>query len=165
MDREVSTWFSDVLRHSVRLVTYHESNVRVRNPEILQLPIEVSYADGYPYLILGTASLADLNSRLQEPVEMNRFRPNIVVRTSIPFEEDEWNQKLVGNNPMQIVKPCARCIMTTINQTNLQRGKEPLYALSKYRQVGKNILFGVNAIALEEGGIMKVGDKIAPYEA
>jgi uncharacterized protein YcbX len=121
----------------------------------------VSFADGYPFLLIGEASLADLNSRLSEPVPMNRFRPNFVVSGSEPFEEDTWKRIRIGSNEFHIVKPCARCVLTTVDQTTGQKtGKEPLKTLSEYRNRNGNVLFGQNLIAETAGGTVQVGDEI-----
>jgi len=159
VNEHVSDWFSQMLDSNLKLVTYSDNNFRIKKPSTLNEEIEVSYADGYPYLIIGEASLEDLNYRIGSPIDINRFRPNIVIHTGTAFEEDSWGKVSIGSSNLQVVKPCARCVMTTINQETTERGKEPLYTLSKYRQVGKDILFGVNAI-LRNGNVIRVGDSV-----
>jgi hypothetical protein len=119
-----------------------------------------SFSDGYPILIIGQSSLNDLNNRLENPVNINRFRPNFVFTHGEPFEEDNWHEFTVGNIRFFGVKPCARCIMTTINQeTGEKKDKEPLLTLNKYRKAGNKILFGQNVL-ISQLGTVSVGDDV-----
>jgi uncharacterized protein YcbX len=119
----------------------------------------VSFADGYPFLIIGQSSLDDLNLRLDEPLPMNRFRPNIVFTGGEPYQEDKMNRFKVANIAFYGVKPCARCVITTTNQETSERLAEPLKTLATYRKFENKVLFGMNL--LNEGwGEIRVGDKI-----
>ena len=165
--REVDEWFSDAIGSSCRLVLMPESTKRTVNPDyaVRKFQDTVSFADGYPFLLIGEASLADLNSRLDEPVPMNRFRPNFVVSGSEPFEEDTWKRIRIGSTEFHIVKPCARCVLTTVDQATGQKtGKEPLKTLSEYRNRNGNVLFGQNLIAETAGGFVRLGDKVEVIE-
>jgi hypothetical protein len=115
-----------------------------------------------PFLLIGQSSLDDLNSKLKEPLPMTRFRPNIVFTGGQAFAEDDWKDIQIGQLRFRVTKPCARCVMTTINQETGTKGKEPLKTLAQYRNVGGKILFGQNLIALDKGKIA-VGEKIKPY--
>ena len=106
----------------------------------------VSFADGYPFLLVGQASLDELNRRLPDPVAMQRFRPNMVVSGSLPYEEDGWYRFRIGETDFYGVKPCARCVLTTIDPATGHKGKEPLKTLATYRQYGHKILFGQNVL-------------------
>jgi uncharacterized protein YcbX len=118
------------------------------------------FADGFPFLLIGEASLADLNARLAVPLPMNRFRPNLVVAGSTPFAEDEWRSLLVGGIPMEVVKPCARCVVTTTDQERGRRdGEEPLRTLSTFRRRGSGVLFGQNLVHYGTG-VLRSGDPI-----
>src|SRR5690554_4532622 len=75
----------------------------------------VSFADGFPLLITNLASLEELNGRLQSPVEMRRFRPNIVIEGAEPWAEDHWRELVIGTSRLNLVKPCFRCVMTTVD--------------------------------------------------
>ena len=160
---EVDQWFSDVLQTKCRLVLMPETTKRKVNPfyAVRKFQDTVSFADGYPFLLIGQASLDDLNSRLEDPVPMNRFRPNFVVTGSEPFEEDTWKRIRIGSTEFHVVKPCARCVMTTVDQAAGEKtGKEPLKTLSTYRNRNGNVLFGQNLIAETPGGSVRVGDEI-----
>jgi uncharacterized protein YcbX len=145
---EVARWLTEFLRHKVRLVRFADDYTRqVDQKYALHESDQVGFADGYPFLIVSEESLADLNTRLDEQLPMNRFRPNIVVRaTDEPYAEDGWRTIRIGDVLFDIVKPCARCAITTTNQVTGQRGKEPLRTLATYRQGPKGSpLFGQNA--------------------
>ena len=135
----------------------------------------VSFADGYPLMALGEATLADLNSRLDTKLPMNRFRPNIVVSGSDAFAEDNWTCIRIGDAVFRSTKPCERCVITTVEQTTGEfSGKEPLKTLASYRMaktvipdrfaslgVGENaVLFGQNLIAESVGAMIRLGDQI-----
>jgi uncharacterized protein YcbX len=118
----------------------------------------VSFADGYPYLLTTTASLAELGRR-GAPVEMIRFRPNLVVDGTEPFAEDGWKALRIGGVRFLVVKPCARCSIPTVNPETAEVGREPTRTLATFRKVGHKILFGQNLIA-EGRGVVRVGDEV-----
>jgi uncharacterized protein len=150
-------WLSDWLGNSVRLVHVDKRFKRELNPNYAVSDEDhTGFADGYPILIIAKESLHDLNSRLDSPLPMNRFRPNVVVQNCGPFAEDTWKRIRIGNVEMALVKPCPRCVVTTTNQDTLEKNKEPLKTLSKYRMQDGGVMFGMNAIPLGEGAI-KVG--------
>ncbi|MEE9437560.1 MAG: MOSC N-terminal beta barrel domain-containing protein [Saprospiraceae bacterium] len=159
VSNEVDTLFSTVLGEKVSLVKMNISNVRqkelINNNGITQL----SFADGYPYLIVGTASLELLNSKLEEQISMNRFRPNIVIETEIPHIEDTWNTITIGKSKFKIIKPCARCPVVTVDQFLGIMKKEPLKTLATYRKINNKVYFGANAISVIRNPI-RDGDKV-----
>lgn len=120
---------------------------------------QVGYADGFPLLVANEASLVDLNARLAAPVPMDRFRPNVVIAGAPPFAEDGWRRLRVGAVELDLVKPCARCAVITVDQATGVRGKEPLATLASFRTVDGKVLFGVNAIH-RGGGELAVGDPV-----
>jgi uncharacterized protein YcbX len=125
----------------------------------------VSFADGYPFMLIGESSLNDLNSRLQHPFPMSRFRPNFTVEGSDPFAEDSWKRIRIGKTKFFVVKPCERCIIPTIDQeTGIRVGDEPLKTLSEYRKAGGAVLFGQNLIAETVGEEISVGDDVEILE-
>lgn len=149
---EAVEWFSDWLGTSVRLVHIAEGFQRKVEPQYaVNDDDHTGFADGYPILLTSEESLADLNSRLETPLPMNRFRPNIVVKGCDPYAEDTWNQIQIGDVKLAIVKPCARCEVTTIDKETLERSKEPLKTLGKYRKHALGAIFGQNVIPLNRG--------------
>ena len=151
---DCNRWLSQALAQNVRLVYMPDTSPRPADPNYAHFDTNVSFADGFPYLFIGQASLDDLNSRLAEPVAMQRFRPNFVVEGTLPYAEDNWYEFEMGNATFWGVKPCARCLMTTVNpETGQMAGKEPLKTLASYRKRGHKIFFGQNAITRSTGPI------------
>ncbi len=151
---EAATWFSDWLGVCVRLVNIADGYKRLVNEQYtVNDDDHTGFADGYPILLTSEEGLQDLNTHLETPVPMNRFRPNIVVKGCKPFAEDTWNRIRIGNVELAVVKPCARCEVTTIDKETLERSKEPLKTLGKYRKQELGAIFGQNVIPLNEGKI------------
>ena len=161
VSKEASDWFTQALKIPTRLVYMNEESQRKIEPEYsLSGEESTSFSDGYPILIIGQSSLNDLNNRLDNPLNINRFRPNFVFTDGEPFEEDAWHEFMVGNVRFFGVKPCARCIMTTIDQEKGEKsGKEPLLTLNKYRKAGNKILFGQNVLIIQLGTV-SVGNDV-----
>jgi uncharacterized protein YcbX len=156
-------WLSDVLECKCKLVFMPEDTERfVDRAYAVQNEI-VSFADAFPFLIIGQSSLDDLNSRLKEKVPMNRFRPNFVFTGGQPFEEDNWKKFKIGNVIFEAVKQCSRCITTTINQENALKTDEPLKTLSTYRMLNNKVMFGMNLVH-EGTGVIKAADEIEVLE-
>jgi uncharacterized protein YcbX len=156
---ELSRWFSDFLQMELDLVVMPESSQRKMDPRYAVQGESVSFADGMPYVIIGQASLDELNGRLSDPVGMDRFRPNLVFSGGEAYAEDQFKQLQIGEVEFQVVKPCARCVMITVDQEKGTKGKEPLATLATYRSQGSKVYFGQNAVALSQG-IVRVGDPI-----
>lgn len=159
VDAEISRWFSELLKIECDLVFMPPSTKRNLKPKYAVNNESVSFADGMPYLLIGQASLDDLNSRLDIPVPMDRFRPNLVFNDGKPFQEDEWDIISIGEARFKVTKPCARCVVTTVDQQTGHKSKEPLATLSTYRNVRGKVMFGQNMLLLE-GAEVRVGDSI-----
>ncbi|MBL7876584.1 MAG: MOSC domain-containing protein [Cyclobacteriaceae bacterium] len=154
-----SDWFSTQLKMKCRLVCFPENNVRDVDPAYVENKAQVSLADGYPFLIIGQSSLDNLNSKLVNQIEMNRFRPNFVFTGGKPHEEDTWKTFSIGSNRFRGVKLCARCVLTTVNPQTGIKGHEPLATLATYRKQGSKILFGQNLVAINYEEVSE-GDEI-----
>ncbi len=167
---KINKWFSDALETNCRLVLMPvETKRKVSYFYAVHKDDVVSFADAYPFLLIGEDSLTDLNSRLENPVPMNRFRPNFVVSGADAFAEDGWRRIRIGDVVFHLVKPCARCVVTTIDQSNgAKQGVEPLKTLASFRipksSIKKKILFGQNLIAEDVGKIVNVGDAVEVLE-
>jgi len=155
---EIDDWFSEFIGIKCHLVKMPESTQRKVDKSYAKNKI-VSFADGYPFLIIGQASLDDLNSRMEIPLPMNRFRTNFVFTGGKPFEEDNWKTFKIGDVTFRAVKPSARCVITTTDQETAARSHEPLLTLSKYRKIDNKVMFGMNLV-YDSVGKVKVGDKI-----
>ena len=160
---QADAWLTQQLGKKVRIVEMTESTRRIMDPNYTKNEALVSFADDFPYLLISEASLADLNSRLAEPVEMKRFRPNFVVSGTEPFAEDFWKYIKIGETDFEVAKPCDRCVLTTINPETGVKGTEPLKTLATYRKVNKNVIFGQNLISLQTGNVRQ-GDLILLQE-
>ena len=156
---DAARWFSEFLETTCRLVYLPDTSVRRVDPAHSANSDQVSFADAYPFLMISEGSLQDLNRRLETPVPVNRFRPNLVVAGCEAFAEDSWEAICIGGVMFRVVKPCSRCTIPTVNQATGERGKEPLRTLSRYREHEGRVFFGQNLIhnALGE---LKVGDTV-----
>ena len=159
LGEEVAKWFSEFLETSCQLVYLPEDSLRPIKSSYQLNNEQVSFADGFPFLLISDASLADLNQRLEQPIPMNRFRPNLVVSGCEAFAEDSWKSIKIGSIAFRVVKPCDRCIITTVDQAQGIRGTEPLHTLAQYRRWDGKIWFGQNLIQ-EQLGMLKIGDSI-----
>lgn len=161
VSQEATDWFTQLLKFPVRLVYMPDESERKLDPDYAISGDEItSFSDAYPFLIIGQSSLDDLNGRLEIKVPMNRFRPNFVFTNGEAFEEETWREFKIGEIPFVGVKPCARCVMTTVDQDKgVVSGKDPLKTLSQYRNFGNKVLFGENLVGLGLGNVA-VGDLV-----
>lgn len=157
VNKATSKWFSEVLGFECKLVKIINNGDRKHNSTKLDITLNVSLADGYPYLLIGSESLNFLNEKLEEKITIARFRPNIVISSKLPHEEDSFDTFQIRNVKFKNAKPCGRCIMINNDPKNGIVKKEPLNTLSMYRKVDNSILFGTNVMCLNEGEI-RVGD-------
>jgi uncharacterized protein YcbX len=161
---EADEWLSEALGQPCKLV-YMSDMVRREvdpdKPELNPAGTLVSFADGYPYLLASEESLAKLNTQLAEPVPMNRFRPNLVVRGLEADAEMQWTDFQIGGHAFRSVRGCGRCVVTTIDQDTAQKNSasEPLRTLATYRKQGNKIMFGQNVTG-PAGGQLRVGDAV-----
>lgn len=152
-------WFTQFLGAPCRLVYQPEDAFRQVNRIYAAKGVGVSLADGFPLLLIGQGSLNDLNRRLEQPVEMRRFRPNLVIEGAEPFAEDTWRNIRVGEVEFSLVKACVRCAIPTVDPETGELGKEPTRTLATYRRRGSEIFFGWNLVAATPG-TLRVGDPV-----
>ena len=164
---EADAWFSGYLGRPVRLVYLDDPTRRAVDPEFGADGDTVSFADGYPLLLTSTESLEQLGEWLtgagDQPVPMNRFRPNAVVAGFEPWAEDRWRRIRIGSVSFRVAKPCGRCVVTTTDQITGVRGSQPLRILAARRRFGKNLVFGQNIIP-DSPGLIRVGDPVEIVE-
>lgn len=158
-----AAWLSNFLAGSLRLVHMGARYHRAVSVERAGAGHVVSFADGFPFLIVSEASLANLNSRLAAPLPMNRFRPNFVVTGCEPHAEDTWKRYRIGDLVFRNVDACARCPITTTDQLTAERAKEPLKTFATYRRDPRDhtdVIFGYNVVHETKRGTMRVGDPV-----
>lgn len=156
-DASTHTWFSETLQRPLRLAYMPSSTLRITDPRYAEVPVALN--DTFPALIISQASLDHLNSRLETPVPMDRFRPNFVIAGGAAFQEDDWKEITIGEQGFIIIKPCSRCVITTTNQETGERSPEPLRTLSTYRSVENKVRFGMYAV-FPGGGEVRVGGEM-----
>lgn len=156
------TWLREALGVNCHLVYIKDDIVRQCDLKYAKQGDRTGFSDGFPMLLLSQASLDDLNDRLDKPVDMRRFRPNIVVNGCEPFAEDTWKKFTLSDIPMLGVKPCSRCPIPTVDpDTGEKTGTEPISTLATYRKNNHKVYFGMNIIHQEQG-VLKVGDHCNP---
>jgi uncharacterized protein len=158
---EADAWLAEALGRPCRLVYMSDMVRREVEPKLNPGGQLVSFADAYPFLLVGEAALADLNARLAEPVPMDRFRPSLVFEGGEAYEDDTWEQFLIGEVPFRAVRGCGRCVLTTIDQRTAARNPvgEPLRTLATYRTIDNSALFGQNVTGPSQGRL-RVGDAV-----
>ena len=162
---DVDNWLSDIMNKSCRLVYMENNDQRQIDKDFAKDKQFVSFADAFPILVISQASLDDLNSRIETTVDINRFRPNMVVTGTSAFAEDQWRNLSINNTDFKAIKMCSRCIMPSINQeTGKQDQVKMLATLNQYRKFNKKIKFGQNLIYkdadLIDKQVISCGDEI-----
>ncbi len=146
---EAAHWCSHALEVSVRLIRVPQEPPRRANPRFAgPVPVPVVFTDAYPLLICNASSLEELNTRLDAPIPMERFRPNIVLEGLPAFAEDHIARIRIGSVVLQLVKPCTRCVIPSIDQSSGMPALDPLPALRAFRfdRELKGVTFGENAV-------------------
>jgi len=158
---ETARWLNDFLGISCRLVQISEESIRRTDPVYRHKDEDqISFSDGFPFLLISETSLSDLNGRVEVPVPVDRFRPNIVITGADPYAEDRWKRIRIGKIEFTVAKSCERCMVTTIDQETGMTGHEPLRTLSRYRRLSNGkVVFGQNLIHHGTGHIC-VGDSV-----
>ncbi|UYM56554.1 YcbX family protein [Leclercia adecarboxylata] len=156
----INRWLSEFFSRPVQL--------RWVGPELTRrvakfAAVPLSFADGFPYLLTNEASLRDLQQRCPASVQMEQFRPNLVVTGAAAWEEDTWKVIRIGEVIFDVVKPCSRCIFTTVSPEKGQKhpAGEPLKTLQSFRTAQDNgdVDFGQNLIP-RSSGVIRVGDEV-----
>ncbi|MCW8935499.1 MAG: MOSC domain-containing protein [Gammaproteobacteria bacterium] len=159
MGNSVAEWFSTFLKTPARLVYFPADEIRQVDLDYARKGDITAFSDAFPYLLISQASLDDLNSRLNSAVEMKRFRPNLVVTGNQAFAEDNWKQIRIGGIVFNLVKPCSRCVIPSINPDTAEKTAEILKTLAAYRMRENKICFGQNLLA-DGTGELKVGMEV-----
>jgi uncharacterized protein YcbX len=157
---EASDWFTKMLSITCKLCYMPHDTKRIVDEKYAGSNQINSFSDGFPILIAGQQSLDFLNQKLKQPIDINRFRPNMVFDGGSAYDEDSFSMFSINDVLFKGVKPCARCQVIGIDQNTSTVNLEPLSVLSSYRNVNNKVLFGQNVIVLQEDGLIKVGNQI-----
>lgn len=155
----VASWLTEHLQRSCRLVFMPRDSIRRVDGAYASEGETVGFADGFPLLLISQASLDELNSRLPEPVPMNRFRPNLVVSDCEAFAEDSWRGIRIGEMEFDVAKACSRCAIPSIIQETAQRDPYINRELAKFRRTNGQIYFGQNLL-YQQTGQLRIGDTV-----
>jgi len=161
-DPQVDAWFTRVLGIECKLLWLGMKSTRT----LKNATTPMSFADGYPYLLVNQASLDALNQELSQAVTLRHFRPNLVVAGALPYEEDDWSVIQIGDIVFDVAKPCTRCQMTTVDPDTgkFSDANEPMKTLVRTRQLPEGICFGVNLVARNEG-LLELGANVEILES
>jgi len=157
---EASAWFTKMLSITCKLCYMPNDTKRIVDEKYAGSNQINSFSDGFPILIAGQQSLDFLNQKLKQPIDINRFRPNMVFDGGSAYDEDSFSMFSINDVLFKGVKPCARCQVIGIDQNTSMVNLEPLSVLSSYRNVNNKVLFGQNVIVLKEDGLIKVGNQL-----
>jgi uncharacterized protein YcbX len=165
-------WLTEAIGTSARLVHLDDPTLRATDPTFSRPEDRVSFADGYPLLLASQDSLAALDELVaagplsdEGPLSMTRFRPSLVVAGAPAWDEDRWRRIRVGGAVFRVVKGCARCVMTTLDPTTAEGGKEPIATLARHRRWDGQTWFAVNLVPDSPGARISVGDGVEVLEA
>lgn len=153
---DVAEWLSYFLKTASRLVYFPDDEIRQVDQEYAEQADKTGFSDGFPLLLISQASLDDLNARLEKPISMTCFRPNLVVSGTEAFAEDDWKEIKVGDITMRVVKPCSRCSIPSVDPSTGKRSAEPVKTLRDYRLRDSKVFFGQNVIA-NTTGMLELG--------
>lgn len=156
-------WMARRTGRPCRLVYMPETSRRLVDGIYARKGETVSFADGFPLLLISTASLEDLNGRLEQPVPMDRFRPNLVVDGCEPFAEDGWKRIRIGEVELIVAKPCSRCVVPSIDQATGERDPLVNRVLASYRRHQGQVYFGQNLL-YQSFGTLRLGDPVEVLE-
>jgi uncharacterized protein YcbX len=153
---DIAHWLQGLLRRDCRLVRFDPAHRRLSSRAFTgEIEAENRFTDAFPVMLIGNASLADLNARLPQALPMNRFRPNIALEGAQPYDEDRMDELRTAGICLKLVKPCTRCCITATDQDSGQlEGDQPLQALHSYRYDSalRGVCFGQNAVIVEGAG-------------
>ena len=155
---DAARFVSEFLGKPTRLVQMPLERARTTQSGFGKDEDQVAFADGYPLLLIGEASRLDLSEKVGRSLEMLRFRPNLVIEGSAAYAEDNWKRIRIGDVEFRVVKPCARCIMTTVDPQTGERSadREPFATLQKLRATADGAMFGQNLVN-DSNGYLEVG--------
>jgi len=166
---QVASWLSEILGKSVRLAYIDDDQLRRVDPDYADASDQVGFADGFPFLITTTSSIEQFNRDLGYDISITRFRPNIVIQSDSldslePYAEDNWKSISINGIQFDLVKPCSRCVMPSINPDSLEKERSVIETLVATRKKENATYFGQNALHRVKEGLISVGDTVEILE-
>lgn len=169
---DADAWFSELVGEPVRLLHLDDPARRRPHPDYSRPDDRVSFADAFPLLLTGTASLDALNTLIaggehaaEGPLPMTRFRPNVVVSGAPAWAEDGWRRVRIGAATFRVARGCARCVLTTVHPDTIEKGREPMVTLARHRRIDRAVWFGVNLVPDDPGAELRTGDEVEVLDA
>lgn len=159
IQHDINHWISGVLQREVALCFMDGDTHRQVDIEFAKPGDRASFVDGFPFLIISEASVEFLSEKVGRELAMERFRPNVVLSGCEAFAEDQWKQIAINGIEFDIVKPCARCEIPTLDLETSEKQVDVMQMMLKYRKQGKGVMMGQNAIHLQTG-LLQVGQAV-----
>ena len=157
VSNEVDAWLSNIIKEKCTLVKINGKRANSNNNEL-----SLTLTDQHPLLIIGSASLKDASVKTGDDLDIRRFRPNFVIETETPYEEDHWKKFTIGSSTFTGIQRCGRCMMINVNPSTFTPDKELLKQLSEFRKLDHKIAFGLHATGYE-GGNVSIGDRVVVF--
>ncbi len=155
---DAAIWISEALRTDAQLVALKDSKRPMMPRHNAKEGDTVLLTDASPIHLISTASLQDLNERLDRQFPIHQFRPNLVVEGCDPYAEDKWKEVQIGDCVFEVHMACPRCVLSTIDPATgiADPQSEPLRSWAEYRKDDKGkVNFGVYMIPRKLGTIKK----------
>ena len=159
IQHDINQWISGILQRDLQLCFMDEDTHRQVDPDYAEQGVRASFADGFPILIVSEASIRFLSDKLGRELDIERFRPNIVLTGCDAFAEDQWKKIRINGIEFDLVKPCARCAIPTLDLDTSEQQADVMQVMLKYRKQGKGVMVGQNAIH-RGTGLLKVGQMV-----
>ncbi len=159
VSEDADRWFSRFLGQHCRLVFLPEESIRPVDPNYGAPTDQTAFSDGFPFLLVSENSLTALNRQMGLELQIERFRPNLVIQGCAGYAEDTWREIRIGEIDFRLPKPCSRCAVPTIDPETAEIGKEPLMTLNRARKWQNKVYFGQNALH-DQCGELAVGDRV-----
>lgn len=163
IESDINPWLSDILQTRVTLCFMDDDTHRQVDTQYALQGDRTSFADGYPFLIISEASIEFLSEKVGRELSVERFRPNVVLTGCEAFAEDEWTKIAINGIEFDVVKPCARCSIPTLNLKTSEKEIDVMQMMLKHRRQGKAVMMGQNAIHRQHG-VLQVGQAVEVLE-
>lgn len=163
IEGEINGWFSEIFNSPIQLVYMDETEIRQVDVRYAKQGVRTSFSDGFPFLLMSQSSVDFLQQQYGKTVDVRQFRPNIVIDDCAAFEEDHWKRIAINGIQFDLVKPCSRCVIPSIDVQTGEMQKDFMQVLLAHRKIGSEIVVGQNMTHTGEGEV-SVGDRVVVLE-